>query len=70
MSCINTNVLLYVLSAVATRLSTFFPHFRLKLYADVQDQLLVNVNKSLWEVMRTYSDEEVTLHKEIMLFLT
>ncbi|KGL99193.1 Protein CASC5, partial [Charadrius vociferus] len=31
----------------------------LKLYADVQDQLLVNVNKSLWEVMRTCSDEEL-----------
>uniref|UniRef100_A0A663F7H9 Kinetochore scaffold 1 n=1 Tax=Aquila chrysaetos chrysaetos TaxID=223781 RepID=A0A663F7H9_AQUCH len=31
----------------------------LKLYANVQDQLLVNVNKSLWEVMRTCSDEEL-----------
>ncbi|KFR07493.1 Protein CASC5, partial [Nipponia nippon] len=31
----------------------------LKVYADVQDQLLVNVNKSLWEVMRTCSDEEL-----------
>lgn len=50
-------------------LSIFFPHFRLKLYANVQDQLLVNVNKSLWEVMRTCSDEEVTLYEEIMLFL-
>ncbi|KFP24936.1 Protein CASC5, partial [Colius striatus] len=31
----------------------------LKVYAAVQDQLLVNVNKSLWEVMRTCSDEEL-----------
>ncbi|XP_054681889.1 kinetochore scaffold 1 [Grus americana] len=31
----------------------------LKHYANVQDQLLVNVNKSLWEVMRTCSDEEL-----------
>ncbi|KFQ79287.1 Protein CASC5, partial [Phaethon lepturus] len=31
----------------------------LKVYANVQDQLLVNVNKSLWEVMRTCSDEEL-----------
>ncbi|KAM6069184.1 LOW QUALITY PROTEIN: outer kinetochore KNL1 complex subunit KNL1 [Theristicus caerulescens] len=31
----------------------------LKVYADVQNQLLVNVNKSLWEVMRTCSDEEL-----------
>ncbi|KFQ62131.1 Protein CASC5, partial [Pelecanus crispus] len=31
----------------------------LKLYANVQDQLLVNVNRSLWEVMRTCSDEEL-----------
>ncbi|XP_042641411.1 kinetochore scaffold 1 [Tyto alba] len=31
----------------------------LKPYANVQDQLLVNVNKSLWEVMRTCSDEEL-----------
>ncbi|XP_064309201.1 kinetochore scaffold 1 [Phalacrocorax carbo] len=31
----------------------------LKLYANIQDQLLVNVNKSLWEVMRTCSDEEL-----------
>ncbi|XP_025971312.2 kinetochore scaffold 1 [Dromaius novaehollandiae] len=31
----------------------------LKPYASVQDQLLVNVNKSLWEVMRTCSDEEL-----------
>nr|XP_010309595.1 PREDICTED: protein CASC5 [Balearica regulorum gibbericeps] len=31
----------------------------LKQYANVQDQLLVNVNKSLWEVMRTCSDEEL-----------
>ncbi|KAM6392648.1 outer kinetochore KNL1 complex subunit KNL1 [Pluvialis apricaria] len=31
----------------------------LKLYANVQDQLLVNVNKSLWEVMRTCSAEEL-----------
>ncbi|KFQ39426.1 Protein CASC5, partial [Mesitornis unicolor] len=31
----------------------------LKQYADVQDQLLVNVNKNLWEVMRTCSDEEM-----------
>ncbi|XP_009572510.1 PREDICTED: protein CASC5 [Fulmarus glacialis] len=31
----------------------------LKPYADLQDQLLVNVNKSLWEVMRTCSDEEL-----------
>ncbi|XP_065492650.1 kinetochore scaffold 1 [Caloenas nicobarica] len=31
----------------------------LKPYVDVQDQLLVNVNKSLWEVMRTCSDEEL-----------
>ncbi|XP_010129115.1 PREDICTED: protein CASC5 [Chlamydotis macqueenii] len=31
----------------------------LKLYATVQDQLLVNMNKSFWEVMRTCSDEEL-----------
>ncbi|KFP87700.1 Protein CASC5, partial [Apaloderma vittatum] len=31
----------------------------LKPCANVQDQLLVNVNKSLWEVMRTCSDEEL-----------
>ncbi|XP_050192812.1 kinetochore scaffold 1 [Myiozetetes cayanensis] len=31
----------------------------LKTYANVQDQLLVNVNRSLWEVMRTCSDEEL-----------
>ncbi|KFP71962.1 Protein CASC5, partial [Acanthisitta chloris] len=31
----------------------------LKPYAKVQDQLLVNVNRSLWEVMRTCSDEEL-----------
>ncbi|KAM9278133.1 outer kinetochore KNL1 complex subunit KNL1 [Morus bassanus] len=31
----------------------------LKLYANVQDQPLVNVNRSLWEVMRTCSDEEL-----------
>ncbi|XP_054825898.1 kinetochore scaffold 1 [Eublepharis macularius] len=31
----------------------------LKLCADNQDKLLVNVNKSLWEVMRTCSDEEL-----------
>ncbi|XP_074774548.1 outer kinetochore KNL1 complex subunit KNL1 [Athene noctua] len=31
----------------------------LKPYANVQDQPLVNVNKSLWEVMRTCSDEEL-----------
>ncbi|KAM6133533.1 outer kinetochore KNL1 complex subunit KNL1 [Phoenicopterus ruber ruber] len=31
----------------------------LKQYVNVQDQLLVNVNKSLWEVMRTCSDEEL-----------
>lgn len=43
-------------------LEGFLPHFRLKLYANIQDQLLVNVNRSLWEVMRTCSDEEVMLH--------
>ncbi|XP_030307374.1 kinetochore scaffold 1 [Calypte anna] len=31
----------------------------LKPYATVQDQLLVNVNRSFWEVMRTCSDEEL-----------
>ncbi|XP_015141757.2 kinetochore scaffold 1 isoform X4 [Gallus gallus] len=31
----------------------------LKQYVSVQDQPLVNVNKSLWEVMRTCSDEEL-----------
>uniref|UniRef100_A0A8C0G306 Kinetochore scaffold 1 n=1 Tax=Chelonoidis abingdonii TaxID=106734 RepID=A0A8C0G306_CHEAB len=31
----------------------------LKLYAGVQDKLLVDVNKSLWEVMRTFSDKEL-----------
>ncbi|XP_064921733.1 kinetochore scaffold 1 [Columba livia] len=31
----------------------------LKPCVDVQDQLLVNVNKSLWEVMRSCSDEEL-----------
>ncbi|KFV07875.1 Protein CASC5, partial [Pterocles gutturalis] len=31
----------------------------LKVYVDMQDQLLVNVNRSLWEVMRTCSDEEL-----------
>ncbi|KFR06502.1 Protein CASC5, partial [Opisthocomus hoazin] len=31
----------------------------LKPYVNVQDQLLVNVNRSLWEVMRTCSDEEL-----------
>ncbi|XP_051477157.1 kinetochore scaffold 1 [Apus apus] len=31
----------------------------LKPYANVQDQLLVNVNRSFWEVMRTCSDEEL-----------
>ncbi|XP_009999765.1 PREDICTED: protein CASC5 [Chaetura pelagica] len=31
----------------------------LKPYADMQDQLLVNVNRSFWEVMRTCSDEEL-----------
>ncbi|XP_065541387.1 kinetochore scaffold 1 [Lathamus discolor] len=31
----------------------------LKPCANVQDQLLVNVNKTLWEVMRTCSDEEL-----------
>ncbi|KFP19470.1 Protein CASC5, partial [Egretta garzetta] len=31
----------------------------LKQYVSMQDQLLVNVNKSLWEVMRTCSDEEL-----------
>ncbi|KAM6359068.1 outer kinetochore KNL1 complex subunit KNL1 isoform 3-T6 [Alca torda] len=31
----------------------------LKVYANIQDELLVNVNKSLWEVMRTCSDEEL-----------
>ncbi|XP_010213915.1 PREDICTED: protein CASC5 [Tinamus guttatus] len=31
----------------------------LKPYASVQNQLLVNVNRSLWEVMRTCSDEEL-----------
>ncbi|XP_068253782.1 kinetochore scaffold 1 [Nyctibius grandis] len=31
----------------------------LKLCANIQDQLLVNVNRSLWEVMRTCSDEEL-----------
>ncbi|XP_075019758.1 outer kinetochore KNL1 complex subunit KNL1 isoform X2 [Calonectris borealis] len=31
----------------------------LKPYVDVLDQPLVNVNKSLWEVMRTCSDEEL-----------
>ncbi|XP_010135694.1 PREDICTED: protein CASC5, partial [Buceros rhinoceros silvestris] len=31
----------------------------LKPYANIQDQLLVNVNRSLWEVMRTCSDEEL-----------
>ncbi|EMP26795.1 Protein CASC5 [Chelonia mydas] len=30
----------------------------LKLCAGVQDKLLVDVNKSLWEVMRTFSDKE------------
>lgn len=47
----------------------FFPlYFRLKQYVSVQDQPLVNVNKSLWEVMRTCSDEEVILHDEITFF--
>ncbi|CAM4687579.1 outer kinetochore KNL1 complex subunit KNL1 [Lepidochelys kempii] len=31
----------------------------LKLCAGVQDKLLVDVNKSLWEVMRTFSDKEL-----------
>ncbi|XP_021256975.1 kinetochore scaffold 1 [Numida meleagris] len=31
----------------------------LKQYVSVQDQPLVNMNKSLWEVMRTCSDEEL-----------
>ncbi|KFZ67594.1 Protein CASC5, partial [Podiceps cristatus] len=31
----------------------------LKQYINIQDQLLVNVNKSLWEVMRTCSDAEL-----------
>ncbi|XP_008937970.1 PREDICTED: protein CASC5, partial [Merops nubicus] len=31
----------------------------LKVYVNIQDQLLVNVNRSLWEVMRTCSDEEL-----------
>ncbi|XP_053924697.1 kinetochore scaffold 1 [Cuculus canorus] len=31
----------------------------LKEYTTIQDQLLVNVNRSLWEVMRTCSDEEL-----------
>ncbi|XP_033917345.1 kinetochore scaffold 1 [Melopsittacus undulatus] len=31
----------------------------LKPCANIRDQLLVNVNKSLWEVMRTCSDEEL-----------
>lgn len=33
--------------------------FRLKLRASDQDKLLVDVNRNLWEVMRTCSDEEV-----------
>ncbi|KFV65756.1 Protein CASC5, partial [Dryobates pubescens] len=31
----------------------------LKLHVSVQDQLLVNFNRTLWEVMRTCSDEEL-----------
>lgn len=57
-------MLLYVVSGIATRLSAFFfsPYFRLKPHVSVLDQPLVNVTRSLWEVMRTCTDEEVMLH--------
>lgn len=58
-------MLLCVVNAVATRLATFFPpYFRLKPHVTVLDQPLVNVIRSLWEVMRTCTDEEVMLHGE------
>lgn len=38
------------------------PYFRLKPHVTVLDQPLVNVIRSLWEVMRTCTDEEVMLH--------
>lgn len=66
MNCTNISVLLYVVNAIATRLSTFFflPYFRLKPHVSVLDQPLVNVIRSLWEVMRTCTDEEVMLYGE------
>lgn len=65
MNCVNITMLFYVLSEIAARLSTFFSlYFRLKPHMTVLDQPLVNVIRSLWEVMRTCTDEEVMLHGE------